>query len=206
MNRFINYPVGQGFFYAGKIRDYNIVYDCGTKNNVAFINRFIEIYKKEFNCSGKIDMLIISHFHKDHISGLKELIGGKKPNFKVGKLVIPYYNPDYLLLLKLLLISFEINENNIEEIYLVPVYRDENDTNDSDSNFPFSENEMYNYNFPYENGVMSGINLNLPESKISKKYKDYVQDYWLFNFFNLPGKNEKEFNSLKELKENIDDL
>ena len=69
--------VGQGLFYSASICDshgrvFNFVYDCGT-----FYDKDKKLLNKKIcNCfSGDtIDALFISHFHKDHISGIPELI------------------------------------------------------------------------------------------------------------------------------------
>ncbi|MGR5913917.1 MBL fold metallo-hydrolase [Bacillus pacificus] len=75
---------GQGLFYNGKIDQFNIVYDCGSENK-QFLNACINDYKKarHFN---KIDLLILSHFHKDHVNGLDKLL----ENTKLDTVILPY--------------------------------------------------------------------------------------------------------------------
>lgn len=78
--------VGQGLFYSGIIgRSFNFVYDCGSLNE-GYLKKSIKQYKTN-NLKGKVlDLLIISHFHKDHINGVEELLKG----VKVHTVVIPY--------------------------------------------------------------------------------------------------------------------
>lgn len=84
------YPVGQGCFYAGSInlkgQEFVVVYDCGSISSAIHLQDSINQFKKRFT---KIDLLVISHFDKDHVSGLKQLLGG----IKCAKVVIPYYSP-----------------------------------------------------------------------------------------------------------------
>lgn len=92
----IFHNVGQGLFYTGRIRcnngsDFNFVYDCGAtekhwKDRSATLNTCIDRYTKYLDTQN-IDMLVISHFHHDHINGIVELLKLKK----VKDIVIPFY-------------------------------------------------------------------------------------------------------------------
>lgn len=63
------HPVGQGAFYTETFEDDVIVYDCGSKSGKEFLHREIDTLK------GKIvKALFISHFHADHINGVKYLL------------------------------------------------------------------------------------------------------------------------------------
>lgn len=82
------HPVGQGAFYTETHRDcytqnqINIVYDCGTKTKEINIENVIH---KAFFQNTVIDILFISHFDEDHISGIYEL----KNRCTIKKVVIP---------------------------------------------------------------------------------------------------------------------
>jgi hypothetical protein len=71
----IFHPVGQGafysehFYYRGK--RVNVVYDCGTLRGKSLTDREI---KKAFWDGETVDAVFISHLHKDHISGIPDLI------------------------------------------------------------------------------------------------------------------------------------
>jgi hypothetical protein len=91
------YPVGQGLFAAGslwKAEDQNPrfcwVYDCGTSSKQALIKQALEYLKrhtlKSDGVRPKVDLVTISHFDHDHISGLTALLA----NFSVGVLLLPY--------------------------------------------------------------------------------------------------------------------
>lgn len=84
------YPVGQGCFYAGSIKiknnEFVIVYDCGTVSREEYLNKSIDEFKKKFK---KIDLLMISHFDKDHVNGIKRLLTG----IHCEMVIIPYYLP-----------------------------------------------------------------------------------------------------------------
>lgn len=67
------HPVGHGGFFTEEfcaaIECYNVVYDCGTRNGTKLLEREIN---KAFNRKQSVDLLFISHFDRDHVSGLKE--------------------------------------------------------------------------------------------------------------------------------------
>jgi ribonuclease BN (tRNA processing enzyme) len=97
------HAVGQGMFYSaffasesGNSREnFSLVYDCGNKNNEKVLSDEIEKHKQILapnSKKGKIDLLVLSHFHDDHISGLPKLF----ECFDVATVVIPYYAPIHL--------------------------------------------------------------------------------------------------------------
>ena len=80
-------PVGQGAFYTEVFKkddgtSFTVVYDCGTETDSSVLEAQINEFRKGIS---QIDLLFISHFHKDHISGLDKLL--KK--ISVIKTVIP---------------------------------------------------------------------------------------------------------------------
>ncbi|MBU7046671.1 MAG: MBL fold metallo-hydrolase [Theionarchaea archaeon] len=81
------HDVGQGLFYSGDVGGFNFVYDCGSfKRN--YIEDAVESYKDMLN-KKPVHLLVISHFHQDHVSGLDSLL----KNLAVGDVVIPYFTP-----------------------------------------------------------------------------------------------------------------
>lgn len=88
--KFQYHNVGQGLFYTGRIGDdYNFVYDCGSKpKNKNNLDQSIASYRSELG-QNDIDLLIISHFHEDHILGLPTLLN----NLNVGVVILPYFSP-----------------------------------------------------------------------------------------------------------------
>jgi beta-lactamase superfamily II metal-dependent hydrolase len=92
MNKNINYimqrvfmPVGQGAFYIEKFSDdFTVVYDCGSYKNISIVEENI----KNSILDTKIDLLIISHYHEDHINGLEYIF----KNFTVKRMLMPYLN------------------------------------------------------------------------------------------------------------------
>ncbi len=78
-------PVGQGAFYIEKFNDnFTIVYDCGSYQDTFIVEENI----KKSILDTKIDLLVISHYHEDHINGLEYLF----KNFDVKRMLMPYLN------------------------------------------------------------------------------------------------------------------
>jgi ribonuclease BN (tRNA processing enzyme) len=74
-------PIGQGLFFTGKFKhvssrkSFTMVYDCGHSTystNASYIDAEIDEFVLEIG--DKIDMLVISHFHADHINKITELL------------------------------------------------------------------------------------------------------------------------------------
>lgn len=74
------HPVGQGAFYSerfycGTDNVCNVVYDCGTQTNHNNLSKIIGNAFPTINGEKqKINYLFVSHFHEDHINGIKMLL------------------------------------------------------------------------------------------------------------------------------------
>lgn len=91
------YPVGQGLFASGALYAasdqprFSWVYDCGTVSSQDLLKDsltdLVRVTSPASN-SGKpkLDLVVISHFDRDHISGLVLLL----EKFSVGTLLLPY--------------------------------------------------------------------------------------------------------------------
>ena len=84
--------VGQGLFSSGRIQmgdapAFHWIYDCGTNSSQQLIQNAVQKYNQQEN-NADIDLLVLSHFDKDHISGVKELL---KKGRKIKRWVVPYY-------------------------------------------------------------------------------------------------------------------
>lgn len=82
------FPVGQGLFASGRVLPsggpvFDWVYDCGTDSGKPLLSRAITTYKEAVS---RIDLLVISHFDRDHVLGIAELLSGTY----VGTLLLPY--------------------------------------------------------------------------------------------------------------------
>lgn len=84
--------VGQGLFAEIMLslsdgRHYNVVYDCGSSSNLHITAALDESIKRS---SGDIDLLIISHFDKDHVNGVLSLLERRV----VNKIMMPYMSKE----------------------------------------------------------------------------------------------------------------
>lgn len=102
------HPIGQGAFYSEQLTSsegekFTIVYDCGCGQGKDIPSRAKNVVEGWLNDGKTIDILFISHFHNDHINGVKELID------RTRYVVLPYLkNPIMVALGKL--------KHNLEQI------------------------------------------------------------------------------------------
>lgn len=119
--------VGQGLFYSGllnkkdsKSQDiFSFVYDCGTDSAPFYLKQEIQSFKLLLRSTGipnekRLDMLIISHLHDDHVNGLEYLLD----DVKVDTVVMPYIDDG---LKSLPLIECASNSDFLRTFYLNPV-------------------------------------------------------------------------------------
>lgn len=70
------HPVGQGAFYSETFnlqrKKFTVVYDCGSNNK--------EDLRSEIHEFSTVNLIFISHFHNDHINGIKEIQHKGKQN------------------------------------------------------------------------------------------------------------------------------
>lgn len=90
------HPVGQGLFCSGtldtlsvKKNPFNWVFDCGSMASEEEIEPQISNYRDFVLCKSQINLLCVSHFDKDHVSGLARLL----KDTHVDTVVIPYFTP-----------------------------------------------------------------------------------------------------------------
>lgn len=114
------WAVGQGLFSNGMVKhsdtneEFHWVYDCGTSSKARLIAQSISAMKTEYPVD-EIDLLVISHFDKDHISGIKELA----TQYKIKRVLFPYYSLGERLVLAYI---SRIKANNpLFDLYLNPV-------------------------------------------------------------------------------------
>ncbi|MBM6790098.1 hypothetical protein H7U40_07425 [Flavonifractor plautii] len=117
------HSVGQGLFYSGILnqrnknsrKTFSFVYDCGSESARKFLNEEISDYKLLIpNVSGKkkLNLLVVSHLHDDHINGLERLL----QDMDVDNVVMPYVNDGLKLLAQL--------ESDRSDEFLMTFYAD----------------------------------------------------------------------------------
>ena len=89
------FNVGQGLFHYGSIASgadrANYIYDCGASRRSRLLNTCIDECVEMIPGNEKVlDVLILSHFHWDHISGLRRLLSRLT---RIKKVIMPYFTP-----------------------------------------------------------------------------------------------------------------
>lgn len=105
----VQHGVGQGSFHsasveaqtAGRRYRFDYVYDCGALKNgqptpelTGAIDRMDIEQRWGMDKKGVIDMLVLSHYDKDHMNCAKLLTS----RFRVNRIVVPYISPEELML------------------------------------------------------------------------------------------------------------
>lgn len=84
------FPVGQGLTYAFKVDKCHVLFDINNNCDFDALENFFG--------NKTIDIMVISHFHADHMNGIKKLY---KCGFDIKKIYIPYANDDIVLFYEL---------------------------------------------------------------------------------------------------------
>ena len=119
------HAVGQGLFYSGLIQGtsyrygetFSFVYDCGSISSRCFLHREIDDFKAllpytQLRRKKRLELLIVSHMHDDHVNGLEYLLD----NVELDTVVMPYTDSVIRLLARA--------ESSSEEEFLSAFYMD----------------------------------------------------------------------------------
>ena len=88
--KFKFHGVGQGLFYSAKLYENEkevgcFIYDCGSESTQTYIKAEVEQFCAE---AKRLDFLVISHLHDDHVNGLPDLLAKVTPE----KIFLPYFD------------------------------------------------------------------------------------------------------------------
>ena len=86
---FTFHNVGQGLFYTGKVGNFNFIYDCGSERRTHLYS-VISSYKNYKLTLPRVDLLILSHLHDDHVAGLNALFSN---GISIDTTILPYLLP-----------------------------------------------------------------------------------------------------------------
>ncbi|NEU62694.1 MBL fold metallo-hydrolase [Paenibacillus sp. ALJ109b] len=224
-------PIGQGLFYNGNINNSIIVYDCGSNN----INKLKEMISEfELRCNGnKIDVLMISHFHEDHINGIELLLS----KFEVDTVILPYIsNVEKALLLAKpnygksqysleMLIDpvrfFLSEERRVQRVVLIAPGSGTTSIDNEDFQIDNNDNNVFNLvSIKEDSDLIEKLTVDTYYGEQLNRKKLFVlkhdqymilRNIWKFKFFNLKtestvlDKFEAEITSILEL-DNIKEL
>lgn len=197
------HPVGHGLFYSGIIKNlntdkqYSFLYDCGGCK---------EGYTKAIDNvvppNNEIDLLIISHFHADHIKGVLELIGRKT---KIGTVILPHLDQTSKILYTSALADEKYNLQRSEPEYLKKFISDpESVLGDAEVYF-ISNNERITRQYPekkkdfifsWTNNMDAEIQEN---DSTNANLHPKLKSIWSFHFF-MPER-AYNFNELEDFFE-----
>lgn len=188
--QFIYHDIGQGLFHTGKLEKFNFVFDCGKLGKQEILNEKIKEYKSSVLTQNIIDMLIISHFDYDHISGLDELF---EDNIKINTVVIPYLSIEDRFILSLK------NVKILEDYYVflanpIKYFQDKN-----------VENIIIIYPEKKDETELTLLMKDKTLEVYSDKETYLVLKKWIFKFYNQDlwcGKN-KRLIDIKKIKTNL---
>ncbi|MFK7806965.1 MAG: MBL fold metallo-hydrolase [Saprospiraceae bacterium] len=216
------HPIGQGLFYSGIFNhrngnQFSMVYDCGSDSTPSkylenqvdeFVNRLVDDDDK------KLDVLFVSHFHRDHINRISYLLN--KTN-GAKNVILPYLKENEMFLALFDFITgddFVDSQGNFnEDIFnlisspvsffrerkvdkIIFIHPDNDD--DKDENFGNNEGKPDNPDSP---NFQFNFEINLkPNQKETSKDSDVIHFYskgilsvnrfWEFKLFNKPRASE----------------
>lgn len=182
-------PVGQGAFYIEKFNDnFTVVYDCGSYKDVFIVEENI----KKSILDTKIDLLVISHYHEDHINGLEYLF----KNFDVKRMLMPYL--DLTEKIETFIDADVKNTNN-------DFYKDFCIDPSKALIDNFGKSSEISFVFPEQSPKPDKLDIQTLPSKINSgdkiiyKVNNYTWSYIPFNF-----QNKKRTEQFKKLTEHLD--
>lgn len=125
------YSVGNGFCYEGQIKgemgeeNYHFVIDCGsttTKKKKTkqlttakeCMQRLEDITKEIADNGKKVDLFVLSHFHRDHYNGYEKLFD----KTEIGTIIMPYLYP-----MERLYIIMNSDMNDEEALFYADPYK-----------------------------------------------------------------------------------
>lgn len=210
--------VGQGLFHYGSINEFNYIYDCGGSKEKYLSNALNNFY---MNCIDEnINLLIISHFHDDHVRGLDSLFENKT----VETVILPYISMEERLFL-----SFKKGYTNFELLANPALYffnkgvkqviiinqNDQGgklDRGNEDTPKP-NDDEILKLDFKLMEPDKQLKDQLLDESPDLKEYNSKLLVYnhfgtvrlgvnWIFKFFNL-SRNYSEIQNFKKMIRDI---
>lgn len=206
IGKFVFHPVGHGLFYTGEITDdqgktFSFAFDCGSENS-KIISGIISNGKLPNGIDDilpeQIDLLIISHFHSDHISNALDLISTKK----VKKVILPYLNDTTKILYASQIDSTLPDSSNLTQFIAdpIPVIKGLNENceviilnEDRESDFTqpeFSDSENAPFEFKWTDRSSS--------SNQHAGNASLISPIWEFRFFMPKTGNSTKLQQLKD--------
>ena len=207
IGNFMFHPVGHGLFYSGIIKNlstdkqvsdkqFSFLYDCGGCQK-SFVTKAID----NAVSSNEIDLLIISHFHADHIKGVLELINSK---IKIKTVVLPYLDRT----LKILYIAaladkkydLQTSESELEELKKF-ISDPETFLKDVTEKVYFLSNDIEGEKLKPDRKTEFGFEWNYKPDKDKKIPADATLESQLWSFHFFMPKRSSNFNELEDFFE-----
>lgn len=187
------HPVGQGAFYSEEHQFENgenctIVYDCGsTSSKVVKARMGSDLSSKD------VDILFISHFHKDHISGIKYL--------NPKKIIIPYMD-EYDIVLAL--VKSKIDGEDFDANMKATLQKDFPNATIVEVRKVNIENDSYGQNVDTRSDLVGEIDSGIP---IEWSEDNAIDEKWLYIPYNFDNQAKKFAEKIaKELAVDCEDF
>lgn len=191
--------VGQGLFYWGILNigrsQFSFVYDCGSTSQIR-INERVKSFKKILGHNNELGMLVISHFDKDHMNGISELLR----DTKVKNIFIPYYHLDDYLLFVCFIYGYGIAAN-IENIILVPP----TDAIKNEAEGYIENLNNNDFGLDHANDIPNNFEIDNIDILKANKIKFSFKKIWEFKFYNVELKSKDYEGIESEIKKKLDD-
>ena len=198
--------VGQGLFYSGilNVKDnkkhyiFTFVYDCGAFASSTLekeINDFTALLPKGTKKNHRLNLLVLSHLHEDHINGLQYLLN----DVEIDTLVMPF-NKELNELAKICSTNYE--DTFVQNFYDNLIMRDDDGLAEwfvsinikrvFFIDFDVEDDELNQNDEPFFIPLDDDINTTI--TRIQHKKKSFIMlyaNYWKFHIQSL--KFDKEF-------------
>ena len=169
------FPVGQGGFALEKIKEFVIVYDCGSITSNSMVESCIDLVSSYID---HVDLLFISHFDKDHVNGIRYLLSKVRVRTAIVSWIAPklryaygiYTDGAYTAMMDIL------NDNEVEVTHVGGQEMEQRSFNHNDIWEWIAKSMLTPEDFDKINKQIENDGISLPRLKTDLKYLEEKKD------------------------------